>query len=322
MSKRSSQSDNEMRKPLREAFQRLSTEDCRYWVPYLFQVVKDSEQICFDARQITIEQDEWKKYLEGIEKDYVGGRKPFLGEGFSFREYDGSAPDEGMALHAKCADEAVGLTVMSFLKSIDCADAEHGGRDLNENGLAICGQSDEGLRTIFVSGHSPFMAIKNRFWLLHGKTEYTLMKEKLLVLPKKMDAVVVGDDIWFLTLQGAQLFAPESICRKIAQDRVESMKGLSWIEGFSTLESEAVKGFNPRRFLAFNGDKVADLAIQAKRKDIARKFHIDLTKAEKINLTNPISANNFIKVICDKAMVDPFNDDPMEVSGAKEWKVR
>lgn len=324
MTQRNSMNDVAMLKVLQQAFHRLATCDARCWTPHFFQTHKGANgAISFDARQIAISPpEEWKRYLDSLEKDYVSGKKAFLKGGFSFREYDGSAPEEGTALHAECTDGVSGQIVCDFTKALVNADVERGGKDLKENGFTICGKSEEGLRTIFVSAHTPLAQLKNRFWLLHDATEYTPVDRPLLVLPKRIDALIVGDDAWFLTLQGTQLFAPDSICRKIAQEKISTMNGIKWIEGFDTFAKAAVTGYNPRRFLAFNAEKVTELADALKRKRIAKKFNISLKPSGKIDLSDPASANNFIKVVCDKAMVDPFNDGPMEVSGAKKWNVR
>lgn len=291
--------------------------DSRHWTPCLFRV--DKEPISFDVREISVAQDGWKAYLESIVKDYAGDKKPILGEGFSFREYDGSALEEGIAFHANVSDESVGTAAESFLKAAFGADVERGGAHFHDNGFAIRGRSKSEDNIVFVSVRSPSVQLKNRFWLLYDRTEYKPVDRRLLVLPKRIDAVFSESEVWFLTLPGAQMFAPESICRTIARKRIAGMKELRWIEGFGVLEIEATKGYNPRRFLAFNEGKVKELDDPSKRKVIARKFRIGLTKAGKVDLSDPVSANKFIKVVCDKAMVDPFDEAPMEVSGAKQW---
>ena len=317
MKKKSLVRDDEMLSRLHGVFRRLTTTDSRHWTPCLFRV--DKEPISFDVREISVEQDGWKAYLESIEKDYVGDKKPILGEGFSFREYDGSAPEEGVAFHARMSDEPVGTAAGLFLKLAFGADVERGGEDFHDNGFAIRGRTESRDNIVFVSVRPPSVQLKNRFWLLYDRTEYKPVDRRLLALPKRIDAVFSGTEVWFLTLQGTQMFAPESICRTIARKRIAGMKELRWIEGFGVLEREATKGYNPRRFLAFNEGKVAELDVPSKRKAIARKFKIGLTKAGNVNLSDPVSANKFIKIVCDKAMVDPFDDAPMEVSGAKKW---
>ena len=325
MNRHNSKNEDAILSTLQLSFNHLVADDRSYWTPHLFQTQKTPDgTISFDARQINISpQEEWKRYLVGLEKDYVSGKKAILREGFSFREYDGSAPEEGTAFHCKCSNSIIGQTVHAFAQSIANADVERGSKNMTENGFVICGKTKEGSRILFVSAHTPLVQINNRFWLLYDKTQYRPVKEKqLLTLPKKIDALIVGEDVWFLTLQGTQLFAPDSICKNVAQDRVSGMKGVKWIEGFDTFADVAIKGFNPRRFLAFNAGKVIELGDGAKRKRIAKKFSLPLKPSGNIDLSNPISANAFIKIICNKAMVDPFNEGPMEVSGAKEWNGR
>ena len=41
---------------------------------------------------------------------------------------------------------------------------------------------------------------------------------------------------------------------------------------------------------------------------------------DKFDTTEPEVAEKLIKLLCNRGMVDPFDDTPKEVSGSKKWK--
>ena len=55
------------------------------------------------------------------------------------------------------------------------------------------------------------------------------------------------------------------------------------------------------------------------RKRIANSFSIPL-KNGKFDVANPADAENLVKIICQKGMIDPFDSEAREVSGARKWR--
>ena len=53
--------------------------------------------------------------------------------------------------------------------------------------------------------------------------------------------------------------------------------------------------------------------------NISAKFNIPLING-KFDTTNDEASKKLIKLLCDKGKIDPFNNKPVEVAGAKEWK--
>ena len=51
---------------------------------------------------------------------------------------------------------------------------------------------------------------------------------------------------------------------------------------------------------------------------MAKKFNIPLD-GDKFDTTNPDASDKLVKLLCDRGMVDPFDDNPMEVAGSKKW---
>ena len=159
--------------------------------------------------------------------------------------------------------------------------------------------------------------MKHKFWW--ADTAYERITEKILTLSTKIDVVIVDDKLFFLTIAGAQAFVSESICKTVAQEKAKSIVKLKYILGAETLTAISLTGINPRRYLGYNADRVADLDDPLKRQKIAKMFGIKYVKG-KFDLNDKGDAERFIKVICDKGMVDPFKVVPVEVTSSKPWK--
>ena len=50
---------------------------------------------------------------------------------------------------------------------------------------------------------------------------------------------------------------------------------------------------------------------------MARKFNIPMA-GELFDTTHPGAIDKIVKLLCDRGMVDPFDDNPMEVAGSKK----
>lgn len=52
---------------------------------------------------------------------------------------------------------------------------------------------------------------------------------------------------------------------------------------------------------------------------MSKKFSIPLD-GDKFDMSQPGAADKLVKLLCDRGMVDPFDDNPMEVSSSKKWE--
>lgn len=77
-------------------------------------------------------------------------------------------------------------------------------------------------------------------------------------------------------------------------------------------------GHNPRKFVSFNDEHLEKLKKASNRKKVAEKFNISLD-GNKFDTTKSDTSDKLVKLLCDRGMVDPFDDNPMEVAGSKKW---
>lgn len=97
---------------------------------------------------------------------------------------------------------------------------------------------------------------------------------------------------------------------------VEKMRIVTDFELFRTCASS---GHNPRRFVAFNDEHLKKLENSDDRRRLAEKFGLPLLEGKFDTTQNGVS-EKLVKLLCNKGMVDPFDDLPMEVSSPRKWE--
>lgn len=86
------------------------------------------------------------------------------------------------------------------------------------------------------------------------------------------------------------------------------------------MKKKATTGHNPRKFVSFNDHYLNKLTNVKNRKKIAKKFNIKLTDDSNLfDASEEGVPDKIVKLLCQKGMVDPFDDSPMEVSGTRKW---
>ena len=55
------------------------------------------------------------------------------------------------------------------------------------------------------------------------------------------------------------------------------------------------------------------------RNKIGKKFKIPLD-GDKFDINQQGAADKLVKLLCDRGMIEPFDNNPIEVSGAKKWE--
>ena len=91
------------------------------------------------------------------------------------------------------------------------------------------------------------------------------------------------------------------------------------VTDFAAFSSVAGSGHNPRKFVSFNDSHLQKLKNARSRAKMARKFNIPMA-GELFDTTQPGAIDKIVKLLCDRGMVDPFDDNPMEVAGSKKWE--
>ena len=302
---------------LRKAFEALAKCKGKRYSLHAICIGRSTEndEISYVAHSMSIRPEEdWIFYLNEVGTGYVGDKKPIISDEFEVKPYDGTVLEDNEAFVISGKDERVKKCFTDFTDMWATESVEHGAESIRPNATAIC---DDGRGLVFLSVRNPFSVLKHKFWC--GDSDYKKIAGKVLTLSTKMDAVIIGEKLYFLTIAGAQTFVPESICKKVAKDRAEIIATLEYVAGAENLAAVSMTGLNPRRYLGYNEGRVAELGNATKRREIAKTFGIKYVKG-KFDLNEKGDAERFIKVICNRGMVDPFTEGPVEVSSSKTWK--
>lgn len=120
------------------------------------------------------------------------------------------------------------------------------------------------------------------------------------------------DTIEMLILQG---YKHKAVCEDKATEICQS-DIVSDIDQFKTI---ATSGYNPRRFVSFNQARFDRMKEPETHIQMAGTFRLTLDDNGHIDTSTPDMVEKLIKVLCNKGMVDPFDNVPVEVSGASRW---
>ena len=168
----------------------------------------------------------------------------------------------------------------------------------------------------FISMKRPVNALKNRF--IMDKSSFKEITEKVLYLRPTLDVVILGECVYIFTLLGENLFNMEHAYKAVCKEKIDEIIQCNILSSDDMFRAVAGSGYNPRRFISFNNNRLNMLQNDSHRKFIAQKFEIPLING-KLDTSSTESVDKIVKLLCNKGMVDPFEDVPIEVASAKKW---
>lgn len=188
------------------------------------------------------------------------------------------------------------------------------------NALLIKGSitcDDEVQELKLISMKSPISVLTNRY-IGAGKGKFKKIKKPILTLNKNLDAVIINGTFYMLTMQAENLFNMERSYKLRCCAKVEEVVELGILSNGDAFKDMATKGQNPRRFVSFNQSRLDAIKNINSRKKYMKMFNIKMRRG-KIDTDDIKSSERLVKFLCDKAMLDPIDEGPREVSAAKVW---
>lgn len=167
------------------------------------------------------------------------------------------------------------------------------------------------------SMQSPVSYMTNKFLWFRGDT-FREIKDPVLSLKKTVDAMIIGDTFYMFNMQAENLFNMERAYTTKCTELVEKISDCNFLTNDAAFRQIATTGHNPRRFVSYNSNRLDALMNIKKRRKLAEKFHIAM-KGNLIDTEDANSSERLIKFLCNKGMLDPLDDSPVEVSAAKGW---
>lgn len=296
------------------------------WSLLLFRIDKPQDNHeTYACRQITLEPSgELNKIVGKIVEQYLKDDKWSPSKGTDVREYDGTT-DALTIYRIQIDNPLIAEDYNALLTQIGKPQQEADSEFFN-SGTIIKGNvtiDEKETKIILVSVQKPFSPLRHKNNQKYKSTDrgtYAKLRLPVLTLQTKLDIIVVDKTVYFLGLNGEKLFNMERAYKKVCETSVKMVVESGLISGTDEFANIARSGHNPRRFMSFNENRLNALKNDETRKKMAKKFHIPLNDEAIFDATKPGAADAIVKLLCNKGMVDPFNNDPVEVLGSKGWK--
>lgn len=176
---------------------------------------------------------------------------------------------------------------------------------------------DEEKAIKLISVQNPVTSLKHKFLRANGT--FTEITDKVISLRTSIDVLIMDDTVCMLTLAGENLFNMERAYKAACAGKLEEIEQCGIVTDFGAFSSVAGSGHNPRKFVSFNESHLQKLKNSRSRAKMAKKFNIPMN-GDLFDTTQPGAADKIVKLLCDRGMIDPFDDNPMEVAGSKKWK--
>ena len=305
-----------------ENLQRIisSFENSNSWSLQLLRITNSRRAgTQYASRQITLSPNgKLSDFINEISARYTGTKNNLSQLFTGVFEYDGSAISNRIYKLTK-SNPLVEAECSALLEAIADPDCESDPLNFDPQAYLIKGQVKIGENDIsvkLISMQKPITVLRHKF--LRNDGVFKEISDKVLSLKPTLDVIIIEDTVYLLTLAGENLFHMERAYRKVCAQKVEAVCQTNIISDVNAFKEIATSGHNPRRFIAFNEGRLAALQNQRRRVAIARKFSIPLS-GDAFDTTIAGVPEKIVKLLCDKGMIDPFENSAVEVEGAKKW---
>lgn len=257
--------------------------------------------------------------VDDIEKHYVAEKKGALNDCQDVANYDGSWVERVIYKLDK-NDTLIAKEYDLLLDALANPDAEIDPLEFKARAYVMRGiiETEEEEKPVkLISMKNPVTTLKNKFISLNGA--FKEITDDVISLRKTIDVIIVDDTVYMLTLAGENLFNMERAYKAVCREKLDNVGSCDIISNFDSFKTVATKGHNPRKFLAFNDEFLQQLTNIENRQKIAEKFKIPMIE-DRFDSSCPETADKLIKILCNRGMVDPFGNEPVEVAGSKKWE--
>lgn len=275
----------------------------------------------YSSRQITLSPNErLSTLINDIAAVYTENGKKAIDSYQAVREYDGTA-DALIVYKLSTTHELIATEYATFVQVIADPNTEDDPFEYTSAYL-LKGQftlDGENTPIKLISMQNPVTTLKHKF--LRNRGTFEELSDKVLSLKPTMDILVVGETVYFLTLAGENLFNMARSYKAVCHQKVEEIERADIISGIDRFKTIAESGHNPRRFIAFNENRLNALKKKNVRVAMSKRFSIPLDDAgDKFDATAEGSTEKIVKLLCNKGMIDPFEKTAVEVDGARQWQ--
>lgn len=303
-----------------EVFQNIN--NCTQWSLQLLNIVSTSKNnIGYSSRQIELSPaNKLSELLSEIADNYLHGKKKAISLCQEVCDYDGTA-NSRVVYKLQSDSELISAEFKALIESVSAPDIENDPFSYKSayllKGVLILGGNEVPVK--LVSMQNPVTTLKNKF--AHSQGNFYEISDKILSLRPTIDVLILDKSVYLLSLAGENLFNMARSYKKVCHDKVEQIEQSDIVTDAEIFKGIAESGHNPRKFVAFNEKRLAALKNYNTRNSIAKKFSIPLdADTGKFDTSVDGTSEKIVKLLCNKGMVDPFDNDAVEVDGARRWK--
>lgn len=294
---------------------------CKAWSLQLLKVNTSKRSgTSYVGREITLSPEgTLASFVEEISDRYITENKGVLASYHDIMEYDGSTVDKVVYSLSK-TNTLILNEYNTLIEAIANPDTELDPLEFKANAYVLRGiiyVDDEEKAIKLISMQNPVTSLKHKFMRANGT--FTEITDKVISLRTSIDVIIMNETVYMLTLAGENLFNMERAYKGICSEKLEQIESCSIVTDFTAFSSVAGSGHNPRKFVSFNDSHLQKLRNSKSRVKMARKFNIPMD-GDLFDTTQPGAADKIVKLLCNRGMVDPFDDNPMEVAGSKKWE--
>ena len=309
---------------LKQVFSRLP--DCEAWTLQIIQVKNSvGDRISYVCREIQLDPVErLLDYIENISNYYCSANG--IDDFTSVDNYTGDVVGHVIYKLEK-TNQLISHEYEILIQSTSSPDRETPIKDIKPNAAIFKGtvnlpssdvSGNEDVPVMLVSMQKPMTALSNKF-LMTSTGKFHEIDAPVLSLRKTMDVAIIGNNVYLFTLAGEKLFNMERTYKAVCKAKVDEIIKCDFLSDNDGFITYANSGRNPRRFVSYNNSHYEWLKIQANRQKAAEIFGLEIIDGS-IKTDDSISVEELVKFLCNKAMLDPCDDSPVEVASTKPWR--
>lgn len=295
--------------------------NCTAWSLQLLKINTSKQSgTSYIGREIALSPEgTLASFVAEISDRYIDESKGVLNSYHDITEYNGSTVDRVIYWLNK-TNELILDEYDTLITAIANPDTELDPLEFKARAYVLRGivQLDGEDKPIkLISMQNPVTSLKHKFLRANGT--FTEITDKVISLRTSIDVIILEDTVFMLTLAGENLFNMERAYKAACAGKLNEIEQCNIVTDFAAFSSIAGSGHNPRKFVSFNDAHLQKLKNSRSRSKMARKFNIPMT-GDLFDTTQSGVADKIVKLLCDRGMVDPFDDNPMEVAGSKKWE--
>lgn len=304
---------------LQSAFKYLNR--CEAWSIQLLRIktskTKGTEYAAFSINLSP--QGKLNQFVEEISDHYSKEDKHELNSSLRVLEYDGTM-DGNTIYTLRIRDSLIAEEYSAFVTALANAEQEADPLSQRLQAYVIQGKmriDTEEISVKLISMQNPITTLKHKF--LHEKNAFKEIETKVLSLRPAIDVMILNDKIYFITMSGERLFNMERAYRTVCDNKVAMLEQSGILSDSNVFGNVARTGHHPRMFVSFNEGRFQRLTDESARRQYAELFEIPL-KDGAFDTSIIEAADKLVRLLCNRGMVDPFEDQPVEVSSTRKWK--